>query len=411
MTGTSASTPLWAGFMALANRQAQLNGQQPVGFLNPVIYAIGRSNLYGADFKDINNGTNGDFTAVSGYDLVTGWGSPTCTLIAQLASPRPLLPTQVAVESGASHTCALLSDQTAHCWGTNVNGELGDGTTTTQASPVKVISIGPIASISCGGSHTCAVLPAGTVSCWGANDSGQLGNGTTTGVAQPVDVNGLTNVTAVSAGSSHTCALLANATVSCWGSNDKGQLGDGTTTSRSLPAPVTGLNGVLQLRAGASRTCAVTSDQKVYCWGYNAWGALGDGTGLDRSTPTQVTGLPYPLGVALGQDYTCARTLGGAVYCWDESIKGQFGDGFQGLEISFAPKQVPNMSGATQIAAKSLHTCVVISGGEVECWGSNVSGQAGDGNTANLYYPMNVTNMTTAVGVTTSAGTSCALTM
>jgi subtilase family serine protease len=75
--GTSASAPLWAGFTALVNQQAVANGNPTVGFLNPAIYAIGNSGNYSQDFHDIRAGSNGGYTSTVGYDLVTGWGSPT----------------------------------------------------------------------------------------------------------------------------------------------------------------------------------------------------------------------------------------------------------------------------------------------------------------------------------------------
>ncbi len=75
--GTSASAPLWAGFMALANQQATINGTPPVGFVNPSLYAIGAGASYQSDLHDVVTGDNGGFTALSGYDLATGWGSPT----------------------------------------------------------------------------------------------------------------------------------------------------------------------------------------------------------------------------------------------------------------------------------------------------------------------------------------------
>ncbi len=108
--GCSESTALWAGVMALVNQAAQGAGVQSVGFANPVLYGIaGNSSLYASCFNDITSGNNppnpsspsggpqdssspapsGGFSAGPGYDLVTGLGSPTCTLITQLASPTP----------------------------------------------------------------------------------------------------------------------------------------------------------------------------------------------------------------------------------------------------------------------------------------------------------------------------------
>jgi kumamolisin len=74
--GTSFAAPRWAGYLALVNQQAVAKGLSPVGFINPAIYPIGLGPSYGADFHDITSGSNGTYSAVKGYDLVTGWGSP-----------------------------------------------------------------------------------------------------------------------------------------------------------------------------------------------------------------------------------------------------------------------------------------------------------------------------------------------
>ena len=74
--GTSAAAPLWSGFIALANQQAAANAKSRVGFLNPLVYAIGESSNYSADFNDIRSGNNSGYNAVTGFDLTTGWGSP-----------------------------------------------------------------------------------------------------------------------------------------------------------------------------------------------------------------------------------------------------------------------------------------------------------------------------------------------
>jgi subtilase family serine protease len=74
--GTSYAAPLWAGLTAMMNQQALANGGSTVGFLNPALYAIGTGSSYGSDFHDITSGSNGLYSAVTGYDLVTGWGSP-----------------------------------------------------------------------------------------------------------------------------------------------------------------------------------------------------------------------------------------------------------------------------------------------------------------------------------------------
>jgi subtilase family serine protease len=98
--GTSCATPLWAGFTALINQLALTNGEPTVGFINPVVYGMGKGSnalSYTQLFHDINTGNNESskspdkFSAVAGYDLCTGWGTPQgSNLIAALAIPEPL---------------------------------------------------------------------------------------------------------------------------------------------------------------------------------------------------------------------------------------------------------------------------------------------------------------------------------
>lgn len=97
-----------------------------------------------------------------------------------------------------------------------------DSPTIDVGATVQFAAAGVLApsAVSAGGFHTCALLPDGTVRCWGANDDGELGNGSTTSSATPVAVTGITTATAVSAGIFHTCALAADGTVLCWGRND-----------------------------------------------------------------------------------------------------------------------------------------------------------------------------------------------
>src|SRR5947208_9054220 len=118
-----------------------------------------------------------------------------------------------AVSGGFYHTCALLGDGTVQCWGQNYEGQLGNGIVGgVSTTPVLVAGLANVRAVSGGYRHTCALLRDGTVQCWGRNVEGQLGDGTTTSSSTPVRVGGTTGAVAVSAGGIHTCALLSNGT-------------------------------------------------------------------------------------------------------------------------------------------------------------------------------------------------------
>lgn len=264
-------------------------------------------------------------------------------------------------------------------------GQLGDGTTTyDQPEPVNVIGLRNVVALTASNRHTCALLEDSTVKCWGWNGDGRLGDGTTTRRVEPVSVVGLTNVVTLVSGASHTCALLEDSTVKCWGSNGNGQLGDGTTVlDNPEPVNVEGLINVTALAANYGHTCAVLKDGPVKCWGSNGNGALGDGTSSQRSTPVAVIDLDSitsePLleepmtvaALAAGSSHTCALLGGGTVQCWGANIFGQIGDGT--TTPASNPVSVKELTNVTAIAAGDDHTCVLLEDSTVKCWGDGYS--------------------------------------
>jgi len=318
----------------------------------------------------------------------------------------------VAIAAGSSHTCALTTGGAALCWGNNGTGQLGDGTTTNRLTPIPVSGLsGGVEKLATGGGHTCAVMTGGAVLCWGYNVSGQLGDGTTTDRLTPTPVSGLSaGVGTVAVGDSFSCAVMTGGAALCWGDNYFGQLGDGTTSDRPTPIPVGGLpGGVSSITAGQMHTCAVTTGGDVTCWGGNWTGQLGDGTTAIRPTATPVTSLASGVAsIAVGRT-VCATTSGGAAMCWGANRYGQLGDGT--TTIRLVPTPVSGLgSGVEAIATGSQHVCAVTTGGAALCWGWNAYGQLGDGTTTDRWTPTPVSGLESGVLAIAAGGShTCAL--
>jgi len=291
---------------------------------------------------------------------------------------------------GYAHTCGLTTDYRAYCWGFNGQGQVGDGTLyVNRLTPVPVTGNLLFIQVSAGFSHGCALTyPDRRAYCWGENSMGTLGDGTNISRLGPVAVSGARRFRQVSPGHYHTCGVTPTNQAWCWGLNSEGQLGDGTWAIRFSPVQVYGGYQFKQLDAGGRHTCAVTTEAQAYCWGFSGDGELGIGTTSSRPRPRPVEGGLSFERVSASEIHTCGETTLNRAYCWG-SNGGQLGNGTSG-DGRFIPGKVTGGLFFSQVSAGGIHTCARTSEGRAYCWGNNSWGQIGDGTTRARLVPVRV---------------------
>jgi alpha-tubulin suppressor-like RCC1 family protein len=270
-----------------------------------------------------------------------------------------------AVYAGAYDVCAVKGSGDLWCWGADQSAN-PFSTRPGAMAPAKVDGLAGVTRVSISLSHTCAVAgPRGEVFCWGSNYLGELGDGTFTNAAKPVKVQGLADVAQVAVGNEFSCARKKDGQVLCWGGNGKGQLGT-ADEGHATPAPVPGVGPAIDLSATASAetACAALADRTVTCWGEKWKGPVAGVTGVKE--------------LRLGWTHACALGDGGKVTCWGDNGRGQLGNGSRGDGRS-GPSVVQEIEGATSLVVMGHSACAVFAEGWIGCWGDNKRGQLGDG--------------------------------
>ena len=317
---------------------------------------------------------------------------------------RPVL-AQVAL--GRDHSCARGVDGSVRCWGQNLNGAVGDGNTGSDhgpPAPVEVLDLPPASGICTGVDHSCALLRDGTARCWGNNSNDQVTFAASSAFGHPTAATVGGGIAALACGARHTCALMREGAVRCWGDpvyrpgavrvplpGRAVEIAAGTDQScarltggrvycwrpiQGRAAEVVGLGGaVAGLAVGDGFACARLETGAVACWGAGYQGELGLGRRGESAAPQEVPGLSDVTGLVAVGHRACAVTRGGELRCWGDNRDGLLGT--DAGETALAPVVVPGLGAVAEAALGGRHACARMHTGPLCCWGDNGYGQLG----------------------------------
>jgi hypothetical protein len=295
------------------------------------------------------------------------WGSPDASGDSGLATAPYYVPRLVAgghrfteLAAGVEHVCGLEATGQTWCWGKDDFQQLGTGAVGNADRPIALAGAPAFVHIYGGdGYHTCGLVSDGTAYCWGRDDQGQVGSGASTlAVGTPTVVAGGLKFTSLSPTYDHTCGIAVGGAAYCWGNNASYLLGDGGASgpTSNVPVAVTGGHIFRSLSTTDAYTCGFTTDAGPLCWGqvpdgaaprgtpsaapqlaslseYLAAGASSFGIRGNRGVTLQSfstvsdEGAPVPLhALAAGYWTSCALAQDGTVYCWGNNDQGQAGN-------------------------------------------------------------------------------------
>lgn len=310
------------------------------------------------------------------------------TILSTVLGPSKVVGGNVFSQISADdpHTCGLLANGTAMCWGRSAGGELGRGLLVgNNAAPAAVLG-GPWKSLSAGVIATCAIDLFDAAWCWGLQQSGVLGTPAAApgGHYSPLPVAGGLTFQSLALGWVHACGIVTSGSTVCWGS---GLSLGGLASDVSSPSPLLTNLTFTSLSAGARHTCGLTPALEAYCWGENTSGQLGDGSVQPSTTPVLVAGgirfvmLSTSTVTDLGGAFTCGLANTGQAYCWGDNQFGRLGDGTTTNRLTPTPVSTSLLFVSIQAGRDFACGMTAAIPRELYCWGNNSAGELGSGST------------------------------
>ncbi len=275
-----------------------------------------------------------------------------------------------AVAVGSGHALVLKTDGSLWAFGRNTDGQLGDGTTDWQKTPVKIMD--GVVQVSACDNTSMAVKQDGSLWAWGEDRYGNLGLGTKK-VNSKVPVKILDNIKYVQVGGQHSMAIDRNGNLWAWGNNSHGQICTGTHGDCLRPTKV--MSGVSHVSGGGDETLVVCRDGSLWLMapGIAQPRKLMDGV---RKASTQNN-----INMVLRND--------GTLLTWGTNRNGQLGDGT--TEYRYDPSEARQiMSGVSDICAGNRHAMAIKTDGSLWAWGWNEYGQLGNGTKSDSHIPVKV---------------------
>jgi alpha-tubulin suppressor-like RCC1 family protein len=268
----------------------------------------------------------------------------------------------------------------------------------TTGAPDAGVDAGPesrvcFTELAARGTAVCALRWDGVLYCWGNNVAGQLALPMTAeNLRPPTLVSALDGVEAISMGGEFGCARTRDG-LFCFGRDNFGQVGNGPDTAPGAPAQVEGLSAKpIAVSAGGTHACAIDDHANLHCWGNNGWGQLGLGFHSDPSDPgvdraEHVVALENVTAVAAGEVHTCAVVGGTAIYCWGgRASEPSYPSPGPPAPVFIAESPVPIL----EIEAGEEFACGIDGDGVLRCWGKNAWAVLGDGTTEDHATPATV---------------------